>query len=422
MTRDQGPDARAQPGDLRGYPTTSSDGSFGRWLEGARDWSVSRNRFWGSPIPVWKSDDPAYPRIDVYGSIAELERRLRRARDRPAPACDRRAGATEPRRPHGRVDDAAHPRRARLLVRVGVHAVRAGPLSLREPASGSSRTTRVTSSSSTSARRAAGSTRMHVLATALFDKPAFQTCLVHGVLLGDDGQKLSKRLRNYPDPGRGVRHDRLRRHALGAAVVVRGARRRHGRGRRRVRCRRRSARCCCPIWNAWYFLSLYANAGGMERGEPRRVVGRGSAPGAAGETADAGRARPVRPGQDAYQLVEVGDLPHGPTTTCRAPVARSHEFLDSLNNWYIRRSRQRFWDERPDRRRRAPHGARPPPAGSAAPLLPLLTEKVWGDLTGDVGPCTSTDWPDPAAAPRRSRPGRHDGPRARRGLGCEIDP
>ena len=49
-------------------PEHIKDGSFGKWLAGARDWSISRNRYWGSPIPVWKSDDPAYPRVDVYGS------------------------------------------------------------------------------------------------------------------------------------------------------------------------------------------------------------------------------------------------------------------------------------------------------------------------------------------------------------------
>src|SRR4029077_15140772 len=55
-------------------PEHIKHGAFAKTLESAPDWSISRSRFWGSPVPVWKSDDPRYPRVDVYGSLDELER------------------------------------------------------------------------------------------------------------------------------------------------------------------------------------------------------------------------------------------------------------------------------------------------------------------------------------------------------------
>src|SRR5262249_23988068 len=78
---------------IRWTPERVRDGQFGKWLENARDWSISRNRFWGSPIPMWKSDDPRYPRVDVYGSIKELERDFGVVvGDLHRPAVDQRVG------------------------------------------------------------------------------------------------------------------------------------------------------------------------------------------------------------------------------------------------------------------------------------------------------------------------------------------
>ena len=169
------PDARAQPADHLG--------ARARQGRPVRQVAGERPRLVDHPQPVLGrarcrsgvSDDPAYPRVDVYGSFAELEARLRaaasrpRRQPRPAPPVGRRADPSQPRRPDRRVDDAPRARRARRVVRLRVDELRAGALPVREPrlvrrvesADGVAvaGTSRATSSSSTSARRAAGSTR-----------------------------------------------------------------------------------------------------------------------------------------------------------------------------------------------------------------------------------------------------------------------
>jgi isoleucyl-tRNA synthetase len=77
-------------------PSHTRDGSFGKWLENVRDWAISRNRFWGAPIPVWKSDDPNYPRIDVYGSLEELEKDFWKGTGGFPPAIYRSTNQTKP--------------------------------------------------------------------------------------------------------------------------------------------------------------------------------------------------------------------------------------------------------------------------------------------------------------------------------------
>ncbi len=375
--------------EITWVPEHVRDGSFGKWLANARDWSISRNRFWGSPIPVWKSDDPRYPRLDVYGSLDELERDFGvRPADLHRPAID------ELTRPNP--DDPTGASTMRRVTDVLDCWFESGSMPFAQvhyPFE--SREWFDAHFPGDFIVEYIGQTRgwfytLHVLATALFDRPAFKTCLVHGILLGDDAQKLSKRLRNYPDPeAMFATHgaDAMRWFLMSSPVLRGGDMVTDERGiTDAVR------RALLPLWNAWYFFTLYANAD-----HRRAAVGRTAATGTldryilskAGQLVDA-----VTAAMDTYDL--------------SGACAGIESFLDALNNWYIRRSRDRFWGTGGE------DGAASQDAFDtlgtvlevlcrvAAPLLPLVTEAVWRGLTGADGTDASVhlaDWPVASALP-----------------------
>ncbi|TCJ24096.1 isoleucine--tRNA ligase [Nocardioides jejuensis] len=359
-------------------PDHIKHGQFGKWVENARDWSITRNRFWGSPVPVWKSDNPEYPRVDVYGSFAELEK-------------DFGVEVTDLHRPY--VDDLTRP----------------NP----DDPTGQSTMRRVTdvldvwfdSGSMSFAQNHypfenadwfeanfpadfiveyIGQTRgwfytLHILATALFDRPAFKSCVSHGIVLGSDGQKMSKSLRNYPDVAEVFDRDGAdaMRWFLMSSPILRG-------GNLVVTeqgIRDSVRQVLIPLWSSWYFFQLYANA--ADYTATRRT-----------DSSD-----PL----DRYLLAKLRDFVGEVTVQLDAyDVANACEstrgFIDVLTNWYIRRSRERFWVA--DGVVTADNEAAFDTLYTVletvcrvlAPLAPLTVEEIWRGLTGERS-VHLADWP-----------------------------
>lgn len=379
--------------EINWIPDNVKDGQFGKWLSNARDWSISRNRFWGSPIPVWVSDDPKYPRVDVYGSLDELKADFG---DYPRD----HEGNINMHRPY--IDELTRPNPDDPTGKSTMHRIsdvldcwfESGSMPFAQyhyPFENKEYFEQHFPSDFIV--EYIGQTRgwfylLHVMATALFDKPAFKNVICHGIVLGDDGQKMSKHLRNYPDVN-GVfdkyGSDAMRWFLMSSPILRGGNLIVTSEGiRDTVR------QIMLPVWSSYYFFTLYANAANNGQGYDARELTADEVPGL--------------PQMDRYLLARTRKLiaqvsAHMDAFEISDACDEVSDFIDMLTNWYIRNTRDRFWNE-DENAFNTLYTVLEAFMRVLAPLAPMEAETVWRGLTGGDSVHLG-DWPyltDPATS------------------------
>ncbi len=359
---------------IRWVPEHIRDGRFGNWLENARDWAISRNRFWGAPIPVWRCS--TCNAVRVPGGRAELEELSGRAvEDWHRPAIDEITWACSCGGHMQRVPDVLDCWfESGSMPYAQVHYPFEHKQEFEATFPGDFIVEYI-------AQTRGWFYTLVVLAAALFDERPFKDVVCHGVILAEDGRKMSKRLKNYPDPMELVeKHgsDALRI-ALLSSAVLRGADVRFSGDSVRDAVRRFNI----PLWNSLHYFTAYARIDGFQ------------------PTPGFSFPSPTR--LDRYLLSETERLRAGlEEAMARYDFAASYdlieEFITMLSTWYIRLNKMRLWRQGMDEDKRhayeALYLALSTLAKAAAPFLPFLMESVHGALGGE-GSVHLADWPAP---------------------------
>ena len=293
---------------------TSAGERFRSWIENARPWSISRNRFWGMPLPIWEKDG----KFKVFGSIAELEEFFEtKIEDLHRPTLDKLEKDGWKRIPD--------------VLDCWVESGSMPWASLHYPFENAERF--AATFPADYIIEGQDQTRgwfyaLMVLATALFDRPAFKAVSANGMVVDENKKKFSKSLRNFVDPSEQIEQygaDAVRLYILGSNFMKAEPVPVDKEGKVFVESTKTIQ---TPLWNAYHFFTLYANAGNVVAHEISE-----------GATA-----------LDKYILAELNVLIAAVTDSLNeykpdAAIKEFVRFLDILNNWYIRRGRARFWDE-----------------------------------------------------------------------------
>ena len=350
-------------------PEHIKEGRFGKWLENARDWAISRNRYWGCPLPIWRNKETG--EAICVGSVAELEELTgQKIDDIHKHFVDKltirsKSGAVLTRVPEVLdcwFESGSMPYAQKHYPFENVEWFESHyPGDFIVEYIGQTRGWFYT---------------LVVLSSALFGEPPAKNVIVNGLILAEDGQKMSKRKKNYPDPAYVINTygaDALRLFLLGSPVVRAEDLKFSEEGIKEV-----LRGVMLPVWNAYSFFTTYAN---VDHWEPPK--GEVKAPENPSNPLDrwilsslADMVSEIRDAMDTYHLQKAAN--------------RFEKFAEDLTNWYIRRSRRRFWKSQNDTDKLDAYSTLYYVlltfAKCAAPFIPFLTEEIYRALRTEEMP------------------------------------